>query len=149
MKSETMKYPLYKAMSGATKPGNSSALAMGLVAMGGALALSACAAVTPEVDGYAEGWRRARVEALANGAEAPGATPGALRGPVLHMDCHAQTVAGHTPTPRHALVSYAYGGNPNLRRYILAPLPTDLSPQPGEQVAVQVRQCEALRALIR
>jgi len=147
MKSETMKYPFNKAMSGATKPGSHSMVSMALTLVG-ALAMSACAAVTPEVDGYADGWRRARVEALADDTEASGPAWAPLHRRALHMDCRSQTVSSQTPAPRHALVSYAYGGSPNLRRYIVAPLPADLSPQPGQQVAVQVRRCEALRALV-
>ncbi len=122
----------------------------GLVALGwmtgAVVGLSACAAVTPELDGYADGWRRARVEAVLAAAAAPDPVTSVHKAR-LHLDCRANSTASGVGV-RYARVSYAYGGNPQLRRHVVAPIPEGMVLQPGQALAVQVRHCAPLRALL-
>jgi hypothetical protein len=123
---------------------------MGAAALLAVTGLSACAAVTPEFEGYADGWRRARLEAVLDAPKGAATPASALPHQALvHMDCRLAPGA-QVPQERHALVSYAYGANPKLRRYVVAPLPVlgeGVQLQPGQAFAVQVRHCVPLKAL--
>ncbi len=142
-----MKYlnPSHEAKGLATAgPGKA---ALGLM-MGAAFGLSACAPMAPGLDGHADGWRRARVEAVLDAAPSAPVTDqdGRALKARLQRDCRTSFPV-QSAGMRWAWVSYAYGGNPQLRHHVVAPIPEGMTPQPGQQLAVQVRRCAPLRAL--
>jgi hypothetical protein len=82
---------------------------MSLILWRGVSLLSACASLEREAGDYQAGWRRAQVlEIVCAGI----VTPSAIK------DCQAMLPPGASYA-RFAVVSYSFGGDPNLRKRLV------------------------------
>lgn len=103
-----------------------------------ALLVSACATSTDQEHAFSQGWRRAQVLQI-------GTLETAMPG-VIAKDC--RTVAGRgKPAGRYALVSYSFGGQPNLRAKQVAVVPDAVQLEVGQTVLVNLTDCQAPLAL--
>jgi hypothetical protein len=94
------------------------------------IALTACAT---QISGkaYDQGWRRVQVHELMTTNTA------ATR---VDKDCRPQLAsAGYT---RFALVSYSFGGNPNLRNKMVVAIPNDLVLKGADQAFGNTQDCQ-------
>ncbi len=92
-----------------------------------------CTAMTDQTDGYAQGWRRARIEAIVDG-QAP------VRS--AYRDCR-QADPANTAAGPYVLASYSFGGNPNLRHAMVVPAPADMRLIVGQPVRINITHCES------
>lgn len=93
--------------------------------------LAGCStARTDQPDDYAQGWRRARVEAIVDAS-----TP--VRS--AYRDCRQGGEAGANP---YVLASYAFGGNPNLRHTMAVRMASGQQPALGQAIRVNIERCE-------
>jgi len=95
---------------------------------------SACAN-TPAAYSFEQGWRQGRVAAVIDARAAVS--------PHTDQSCRSGTsgLAGHE---RYAVVSYSWGGNPNLRSTRLVGITPDTKVSEGDQVRINISRCEAL-----
>lgn len=105
----------------------------GLALLASPLMSGCCTAMTDQTDGYAQGWRRARVEAIVD-AQAP------VRS--AYRDCRPSGHTAATSGP-YVLASYAFGGNPNLRHTMVVPTTPDMHVAVGQRIRINIRHCEA------
>lgn len=104
----------------------------GLALLASPLISGCCTAMADQTEGYAQGWRRARVEAIVD-AQAP------VRS--AYRDCRP---AGRTDTTSgpYVLASYAFGGNPNLRHTMVVPAAPDTRLMVGQRIRINITHCE-------
>lgn len=100
-----------------------------------------CTAMTDQSEGYAQGWRRARIDAVVD-AQAP------VR--FAYRDCRQadSARAGDAATAAngpYVLASYSFGGNPNLRHTMVVRMPTGQQPEPGQLIRINIVRCETAR----
>ncbi|MBI2734585.1 MAG: hypothetical protein HYX44_15160 [Aquabacterium sp.] len=97
--------------------------------------LAACSTARPDqTDDYAQGWRRARVEAIV-AAQAP------VRS--AYRDCRPATGSVDTAGGPYVLASYSFGGSPNLRHTMVVRLPPDQQPVPGQPILINIERCKS------
>lgn len=104
----------------------------GLALLATPLFAGCCTAMTDQTEGYAQGWRRARVEAIVD-AQAP------VRS--AYRDCRPTDAARAGAGP-YVLASYSFGGNPNLRHTMVVRMPPDQPPTPGQSIRINIVRCE-------
>ncbi|MDO9237680.1 MAG: hypothetical protein Q7U28_16805 [Aquabacterium sp.] len=102
------------------------------------LAIPARSATNMTSVAYEEGWRRARIESLSNVSALSTAHV---------MACHAE-LKDQRDQKRLAVLSYSYGGNPNLRAKRLAVVQNDVVLTPGDRVYVNLGNCRESLQLI-
>jgi hypothetical protein len=101
-----------------------------------ALMTSACTTYTDPTSTHAQGWRRAQILALDKDQ---------LAAQSVAQDCRTAQAATDADG-RFALVSYSYGGNPNLRAGRIVAIPREVDVSVGDLVFVNVGDCkQALR----
>jgi hypothetical protein len=101
-----------------------------------ALMTTACTTYTDPTSTHAQGWRRAQILVLDKDQ---------LAAQSVEQDCRTAQPASDGEG-RFALVSYSYGGNPNLRANRIARMPNELDVSVGDWVFVNVGDCkQALR----
>lgn len=105
----------------------------GLAVLAAPLFSGCCTAMTDQTEGYAQGWRRARVEAI---VDAQATVRSAYR------DCRPPGRTDTTSGP-YVLASYAFGGNPNLRHTMIVPAAPDMRPEVGQRIRINITHCEA------
>ncbi|KGM41372.1 hypothetical protein JY96_18410 [Aquabacterium sp. NJ1] len=94
-----------------------------------------CTAMTDQSEGYAQGWRPARVEAVVD-AQAT------VR--FAYRDCRQADPASDASGP-YVLASYSFGGNPNLRHTMVVRMPAGQAPEPGQHIQINIVRCEMAR----
>lgn len=104
----------------------------GLALLASPLISGCCTAMADQTEGYAQGWRRARVEAIVD-AQAP------VRS--AYRDCRPSGRTDTTSGP-YVLASYAFGGNPNLRHTMVVPAPLDMHVAVGKRIRINITHCE-------
>ncbi|MBI3383439.1 MAG: hypothetical protein EPO02_12705 [Nitrospirae bacterium] len=105
---------------------------MSLILWGGVSFLSACASLEREAGDYQAGWRRAQVLEI---VRAGTVTPSAIK------DCQTMLPPGASYA-QFAVVSYSFGGDPNLRKKIAVGIPAaDRGLEVGAWVSVNVVDC--------
>jgi hypothetical protein len=89
---------------------------------------------------FNEGWRQAEVVSLIDSAEPAASTH-------IHQDCRNQASAAQAASAadgvRHVLASYAFGGNPNLRRQIVVAVSAANTLKVGDTVHAHISDCQA------
>lgn len=132
---EGMKSPMWLATA---KEQGMNKVQIGIAA-GVILVTSACSSISPELDGYHEGWRRATVLEVG-----PGQTLNAVD-PV--DDC--RTGFGWDASQmRFAVTAYSLGGGSIAKKRRVVAVPEQHVAQVGDQVAINVQDCRlALRAI--
>jgi len=95
---------------------------------------SACAN-TPAAYSFDQGWRQGRVVAVIDAR--------ADVSPHTDQSCRAST-GGRASHERYAVVSYSWGGNPNLRSTRLVGIAADIKVNEGDPVRFNISRCEAL-----
>lgn len=111
----------------------SKLLRQGLTVLATLLLTGCGTALAEHSEAYAQGWRRARVEAVVDAqAAAPRST---------YRDCR-QADHAHATGGIFVLASYAFGGSPNLRHTMIVRMPTDRHPTPGQFIRINVARCE-------
>ena len=105
---------------------------MSLILLSGMSLLSACSSLDHDADGYKVGWRRAQVQEI---ILADSVTSSVFK------DCRAALPSG-VSYAKFAVVSYSFGGDPNLRKKIAVAIPAaDLGLEVGTWVSVNVVDC--------
>ena len=95
------------------------------------LAITACSTANMTATPYEEGWRRARVESL-----------GDIPASSFDRAVACQTELKGQADRRHlAVVSYSYGGNPNLRARRQAVVNNNAALAPGDTTYVKLGSC--------
>lgn len=102
-----------------------------LVVIGAALTTACASAGQAGTDAYAQGWRRAKVLAIGNDELAVRSAK---------EDCR-KALGAQTEYARFALVSYSYGGNPNLRKKRIVAIPNDGEVKVGDWASVSITDC--------
>lgn len=105
----------------------------GLALLATPLFAGCCTAMTDQTEGYAQGWRRARVEAIVD-AQAP------VRS--ASRDCRPAVAPIDAAGGAYVLASYSFGGNPNLRHTMVVRMPPDQQPKPGQHIRINIVRCE-------
>lgn len=106
---------------------------------GGILLTTACGSISPELDGYHEGWRRATVLEIGQG--------GTLHAADTAEDCRVGFGADANQA-RFAVTAYTVGGEANLRKKRIVAVPDNFSVQVGDPVAINMKDCRlALRPI--
>lgn len=93
---------------------------------------SACATQTVPNDTFSQGWRRAQVLAVNTDQLAVQSDK---------QDCRKALVSNAVDT-KFVLISYTYGGSPNLKAKRIVSLPNDVEVKVGDRVFVNVRDCK-------
>ena len=107
---------------------------MKLCCVAPALWISACATSADPEHAFDQGWRRAKVLQVGH---IETVMPGNIA-----KDCRTEQVPGATFT-RYALVSYSWGGSPNLRSKRVVSVPDGIQLDAGQTVLVNLRNCQA------
>jgi hypothetical protein len=95
------------------------------------LTVTACSTTNMTATPYEEGWRRARVESL-----------GDIQASSSDRDMACQTaLKGQADRTHLAVVSYSYGGNPNLRARRQAVVNNNDALAPGDTTYVKLGSC--------
>lgn len=112
---------------------------MGIIAIGLLLTLlGGCAGMNDGSDGFAQGWRRAKVVQLNPATQALDRT---------HLECQAKAPTD-APTQAQLIASYSVAGNPNLRNLRVVTMPAGERMAVGDSVLINVRDCKvSLRRL--
>ncbi len=113
---------------------------MGTIAIGLLLTwLGGCAGMNDGSDGFAQGWRRAKVVELHAAAQALDRS---------HLECQAKAPTD-APTQAQLIASYSVAGNPNLRNLRVVTMPAGERLAVGDAVLINVRDCQvSLRRLV-
>lgn len=94
---------------------------------------AACANKSASLHDFQQGWRQGTVLTVVNAREP------------IHMhvdqDCRISPDAAATQAQRYALVSYSWGGNPNLRSNRLVGIPADAAVSRGDTVRINIASC--------
>lgn len=109
----------------------------GLALLATPLFAGCCTTMADQTEGYAQGWRRARVEALV-AAQAPVRSAYLDCRPTARPTDHPIDTAGGP----YVLASYSFGGNPNLRHTMVVPIPADMRVALGQPIRINITHCE-------
>jgi hypothetical protein len=102
-----------------------------LIAIGVTLTTAFASAGQLSSEAYSQGWRRAKVLAIGKDELAVRSAKG---------DCR-KAVGTQTEYARFAVVSYSYGGNPNLRKKRIVAIPNDGEVKVGDWASVSITDC--------
>jgi len=104
----------------------------GLALLASPLISGCCTLMTDQTEGYAQGWRRARVEAIVDAQATVRST---------YRDCRPSGRTDTTSGP-YVLASYAFGGNPNLRHTMIVPAAPGMHPEVGQHIRINITHCD-------